>query len=231
MPEPKNHVSNRNLRTPRAAAIAGIIFALLFGASYTLIQLSVPALSVAQANWIEDQADTLTLGLSFLPFAGIAFLWFLGVIRDRMGYLEDQFFSTLFLGSGLLYIGLTLTAAAIAGGTLAVYALDPDILINSEGILLTRAIINQIMVVYAIRMAGMFMIVLGTIWVRTQVMPRWLAIITYLLALILIISIGFTQWVTMIFPTWVLLISIYILYLNYLSGTEQTSSDGLTVEQ
>ena len=231
MPEPKTHVSNRNLRTPRAAAVAGIIFALLFGASYVLIQLSVPDLSIAQANWIAEEANTISLGLSFLPFAGIAFLWFLGVIRDRMGYLEDQFFSTLFLGSGLLYIGLTLSAAAIAGGTLAVYALDPALLINTEGLLLTRAIINQIMVVYAIRMAGMFMIVLGTIWIRTQIMPRWLAIVTYLLALILIFSIGFTVWVTMIFPGWVLLISLYILYLNYLIRTEQFDRDGLTVEK
>lgn len=230
MPEPRTHVSNRNLRTPRAAAIAGIIFALLFGASYTLIQLSVPALSATQSNWIGDQVETIALGLSFLPFAGIAFLWFLGVVRDRMGYLEDQFFSTLFLGSGLLYIGLTLTAAAIAGGILTVHTLEPQILIGSEGLLLTRAIVNQIMVVYSIRMAGMFMIVLGTIWVRTQIMPRWLAIVTYLLALILIISIGFTVWVTMIFPAWVLVISVYILYLNYLIKTEQVTRDGLTVE-
>lgn len=230
MPEPRTHVSNRNLRTPRAAAIAGIIFALLFGASYTLIQLSVPALSATQSNWIGEQVETIALGLSFLPFAGIAFLWFLGVIRDRMGYLEDQFFSTLFLGSGLLYLGLTLTAAAIAGGILTVQTLEPQILIGSEGLLLTRAIVNQIMVVYSIRMAGMFMIVLGTIWVRTQVMPRWLAIVTFLLALILIVSIGITNWVTLVFPTWVLLISVYILYLNYLFKTEQVTRDGLTVE-
>jgi len=231
MPNTKNHISNRNLRTPRAAGIAGIIFALLFGASYTLIQISVPAITVGDTDWVGDQVETLTLGLSFLPFAGIAFLWFLGVIRDRMGYLEDQFFSTLFLGSGILYIAMVFIAAAIAGGVLTVYALDPDILINSDGILLTRAIINQIMVVYSIRMAGMFMIVLGTIWVRTQIMPRWLAIITYILALVLMVSIGFTQWVTLIFPAWVLLISLYILYLNYLINTEQIQSDGLTVEK
>jgi hypothetical protein len=230
MPELKTHVSNRNLRTPRAAAIAGIIFAILFGASYILIQISIPSLTDTPADWIKDGTESLTLGLSFLPFAGIAFIWFLGVIRDRMGYLEDQFFSTLFLGSGILYIAMIFIAAAVAGGTMVAYALEPDLLDNNVVLLVTRTITNQIITIYAIRMAGMFMIVLGTIWMRTQLMPRWLTILTYALALILIISIGFTHWVTVVFPAWVLLISAYILYLNYLIKTEQIQTDGLTVE-
>ncbi len=230
MPELKTHVSNRNLRTPRAAAIAGIIFAILFGASYILIQVSIPSLTDTPADWIKDGTESLTLGLSFLPFAGIAFIWFLGVIRDRMGYLEDQFFSTLFLGSGILYIAMIFIAAAVAGGTMVAYALEPDLLDNNVVLLVTRTITNQIITIYAIRMAGMFMIVLGTIWMRTQLMPRWLTILTYALALILIISIGFTHWVTVVFPAWVLLISAYILYLNYLIKTEQIQTDGLTVE-
>lgn len=230
MPELKTHVSNRNLRTPRAAAIAGIIFAILFGASYILIQISIPSLTDTPADWIKDGTESLTLGLSFLPFAGIAFIWFLGVIRDRMGYLEDQFFSTLFLGSGILYIAMIFIAAAVAGGTMVAYALEPDLLDNNVVLLVTRTITNQIITIYAIRMAGMFMIVLGTIWMRTQLMPRWLTILTYALALILIISIGFTHWVTLVFPAWVLLISAYILYLNYLIKTEQIQTDGLTVE-
>lgn len=229
MPQPISHVSNRRLRTPRAAAFAGIFFALLFGTSYVLIQISIPELSDTAPDWIEHQADAITLGLSFLPFAGIAFLWFLGVIRDRMGYLEDQFFSTLFLGSGILYIGLVFVAAAVAGGTLAAYSIEPELLTSNVVLLVTRMVISQVMTVYAIRMAGMFMIVLGTIWVRTELMPRWLTLLTYLLAVILIISIGLTQWVTLVFPAWVLLISAYILYLNFLIKTERTQIDGLTL--
>ena len=120
MTENDPQVSSQVLRTPRAAAIAGILFALLYGSSYILIQLTIPALSLETNDFSEDQARSITLGLSFLPFAGIAFLWFMGVIRERMGALEDQFFSTLFLGSGLLYIGLTFTASAVGGGLLSV---------------------------------------------------------------------------------------------------------------
>ncbi len=231
MPKTRVHVSNRNLRTPRAAAIAGIIFALLYGASYILIQISLPSITFETADWLENQVNNLTLGLSFLPFAGIAFLWFLGVIRDRLGYMEDQFFSTLFLGSGLLYLGLTFTAAAIAGGALTLFALDSSILIDDGIFLLVRAIANRIVTVYAIRMAGMFMIVLGTIWVRTMVMPRWLALVTYALALVLLVSVGLIHWVILIFPAWVFLISVYILYLNFRYQKEEEIKDGLTVEQ
>lgn len=74
------------------------------------------------------------------------------------------------------------------------------------------------------------MFVLGTIWVRTQVMPRWLPLVTYALAAVLLISIGFTPWVTMLFPAWVFLISVYILILNYrVQDKDAEKEDGLTV--
>lgn len=231
MTQQKPQLMNRRLSTPRAAAIAGIFFALLYGAGYILIQVSIPSVPLENSDLLESQAETIALGLSFLPFAGIAFLWFLGVIRDRLGQLEDQFFSTLFLGSGLLYLGLTFTSAAIAGGLLTAYAIDPDLLAGSDAYLLARAITNRITTVYAIRMAGMFMLVLGTIWVRTQLMPRWLALITYVLAVVLLISIGFSHWVTILFPAWVFLVSVYILILNFRYKDEIAKRDGMTIAE
>ncbi len=226
MTEQTTFVSPRQLKTPRAAAIAGIIFAVLLGTGQVLIQLSVPADLLDTSDWLEDQAKTVALALSLVPFAGISFLWFMGVVRDRMGHLEDQFFSTLFFGSGYLYLGMTFASAAIAGGILTFYALDPGMLIGSESYALSRIIINRINTVYAMRMAGMFMFVLGTIWVRTQVMPRWLALVTYALALVLLISIGFTPWVTLVFPAWVFVISVYILILNYRVQDKDAESKG-----
>lgn len=231
MTESTAHLSRRALRTPRAAAIAGIIFAVLLGTSHVLIQLSVPADLLDTSEWLDDQAKTISLALSLVPFAGISFLWFMAVVRDRMGHLEDQFFSTLFFGSGYLYLGMTFASAAIASGILTLYASEPDMLIGSEVYALSRIVINGISSIYAIRMAGMFMFVLGTIWVRTQVMPRWLAFVTYALALVLLISIGFTPWVILVFPAWVFVISVYILILNYRvrdKGAE--NKEGLTIE-
>lgn len=231
MTDSNAHLSKHMLRTPRTAAVAGIIFAVLLGTSHVLIQLSVPADLLDTSEWLDDQAKTISLALSLVPFAGISFLWFMAVVRDRMGHLEDQFFSTLFFGSGYLYLGMTFASAAIASGILTLYTSEPDMLIGSEVYALSRIVINGISSIYAIRMAGMFMFVLGTIWVRTQVMPRWLAFVTYALALVLLISIGFTPWVILVFPAWVFVISVYILILNYRvrdKGAE--NKEGLTIE-
>lgn len=229
MAEETVQLSNRRLTTPRAAAIAGILFGLLYGAAYVIIQLSLLAISPDSDVLSEDQAGTITLGLSLLPFAGIAFLWFMAVMRDRLGKLEDQFFSTLFLGSGLLYLALTFASAAISGGLLAAYTVDPELLVGGDGLLVAREITYRINTIYSVRMAGMFMIVLGTIWVRTEIMPRWLALITFGLAVVLLVSIGLTHWVTLVFPAWVILISLYILHLIFLARKED--EEILTLEE
>ena len=141
--------------------------------------------------------------------------------------MEDQFFSTLFFGSGLLYLAMTFISAAITGGLLAVYAVDPELLLNSAILIFGRAIIYKFNNIYAIRMAGMFMMVLGTIWVRTGLMPRILAVVTYLTALSLIVGIVFWPWTTLFFPAWVFIISVYILVLNYRYKHE---NDGVTLQ-
>jgi hypothetical protein len=202
------------LKTPRAAAIAGILFALLYGTSWVLIRLAIPADALEASDWFDSQARNLSLAMSLVPFAGISFLWFMGVLRDRMGRQEDQFFSTLFFGSGYLYLGMTFASAATLGGTLVLYASDPGLLAGGGIYSLALVISNRLNSVYAVRMAGAFMFVLGTIWVRTGVMPRWLAFVTYVVAGVLLISIGFTPWVVMVFPAWVFAISVAILILN-----------------
>ena len=208
------NLTHQKLKTPRAAALAGILFTVLFSSSFVLIRLSIPANPVDSGTWLKDNAGTVTLALSLLPFAGIAFLWFMGVVRDRMGYLEDQFFSTVFFGSGLLFLAMTFVSAALAGGVLATYALESSKLIDSGVYTLVRTVMYRITNVYAVKMAGVFMISLGTIWVRTRLMPRWLAFLTYVLALGLLLSIGSNLWVVLIFPAWVCAVSVYILMTN-----------------
>ena len=45
-------------------------------------------------------------------------------------------------------------------------------------------------------------------------MPRWLALLTYALALGLLVSISSNLWMTLIFPGWVCVVSLYILISN-----------------
>ncbi len=231
MPDGQLNLTHQKLKTPRAAALAGILFTVLFSSSVVLIRLSIPADPADAGTWLKDRAGTVSLALSLLPFAGIAFLWFMGVVRDRLGNLEDQFFSTVFFGSGLLFLAMTFVSAALAGGVLATYALEPSKFIATGVYTLVRTVMYRITSIYAVRMAGVFMISLGTIWVRTRLMPRWLAVLTYLLALGLLLSISSNPWVTLIFPAWVFVVSAYILLTNLRSPSgKSTEQPGHEIE-
>ena len=79
-----------------------------------------------------------------MPFAGIAFLWFIGVLRDRLGELEDRFFATVFLGSGLLFLAMPFASAAVAGGIIIAYAARPEGLLDSATFTFARAVFRAI---------------------------------------------------------------------------------------
>lgn len=200
------------LKTPRSAAVAGIIFAVLYGSSLILLSLFVLPYS-SDTTWLETNAAPVSLALNLIPFAGIAFLWFIGVLRDLLADQEDRLFSTVFLGSGLLFLAMTFIGAALVAGLLNAHTILSGILSDSV-YTYSRSVIYQVINIYAIRMAGVFMISLATIWIRTGVMHRVWAILTYLLALVLLVSISYSLWVTLIFPGWVMVVSVYILIRN-----------------
>ncbi len=224
MAETTTDLTRQRLKTPRAAAIAGILFALLLGTVQVLIRLSIPTDPSDTGAWLAGQARTISLALSLMPFAGIAFLWFMGVVRDRLGHLEDQFFSTVFFGSGLLYLGMAFVSAAVAGSLLADPALSSGKLAGDNAYTFGRLLIYQTSNVYALRMSGVFMISLATIWLRTRTIPRLLVFGTYALALILLLTVSLSVWFTLIFPAWVLMISVYILVGNLRHRSTRTES-------
>ncbi|MCJ7444453.1 MAG: hypothetical protein MUO26_07985 [Methanotrichaceae archaeon] len=211
-------ISSRDrLRTPRSAAIAGIVFSLLLMMSLTLISLSVPADLSEAANWLDNPALSfrIYIALNMIPFAGIAFLWFMGVIRDRIGNLEDKFFATVFLGSGLLFVAMLFTTAAVAGGILTTFAGKADYQPSQELLHFSREVTYAILYIFAMKMAGVFMISTATIAHRTAAIPRWLVFLGYAFAVILLLSITYVEWMALLFPLWVLMLSVYILIENY----------------
>ena len=112
----KVNLIHARLKTPRAAALAGILFSVFLIAGLLLLRLSVRADPLDAGAWLKTSSNTVALALNLMPFAGIAFLWFIGVLRDRLGELEDRFFATVFLGSGLLFLAMLFASAAVAGG-------------------------------------------------------------------------------------------------------------------
>jgi hypothetical protein len=209
----KISLERARIKTPRAAAIAGVLFSVLLIVALILIRLSIPASPGDSGAWLQTNPQQVTLALNIVPFAGIAFLWFIGVVRDRLGDSEDRFFATVFFGSGLLFLCMTFASAAVAGGLLLAYSMRPEFVETSDyafGRSVTYVMLNT----YAMRMAGVFMIASSTLFLRLGVTPRWMAWIGYALALALLIIISHVSWVSLVFPVWVLLISIYILAEN-----------------
>jgi len=188
----------------------------LFTISMVLLELVLPEdLSGPNAAaWLQGNTALVSLALTLVPFAGIAFLWFMGVVRAHLGKLEDQFFSSVLFGSGLLFLAMIFVTAAIAGGMVAGYAIAADTLINSGVATFGRAVIYTITNVYAVRMAGVFMISLGTIWMQSRAMPRLFVFFTYALALLLLVTISLSMWLILVFPAWVFVISVFILRMS-----------------
>jgi hypothetical protein len=203
-------LTGARLRTPKAAAVAGMLFSILVIAAFWLMWIAVPADPQEPGSWLHRSANTVALALNLLPFSGIALLWFVAVLRDRLGQREDRFFATVFLGSGLLFLGMLFTAAAAGGAILIAFVAEPEQLINSATYHFARAVTYNLLNVYMIKMAGVFMFTTSTLAIYTNLVPRWLAILGYVLALALLLGSYYLRWSFLIFPLWVFLVSIYI---------------------
>ena len=200
-----------NLTTPRAAALAGVLFAVLFGTSIILIRSSLPEGAQPGSQWLEAGNDKIRLASELMPFAGICFLWFIGVVRANLGGFEDKFFGTVTLGSGLLFLAMMFSTAAV-GAALAATSHDLGASISGSGFdVFGQMLLLKLSKTYALRMAAVFMMSLATIWLRTGLMPRWLVALTYVLALTLIVSAEASMWLTLAFPVWVLIVSVLFL--------------------
>ena len=210
----KSTLTRANLKTPRAAAIAGIMFSVLLLGALLLLRNSVPDDPREPGAWLNSESNTVALAINLVPFAGIAFLWFIGVLRDRLGASEDKFFATVFFGSGLLFLGMLFAAAAVAGALIISFETAPAQLIESATFHFARAAAYSMMNVYTVKMAGVFMVTTSTIAIYTGFAPRWIAILGYLLALLLIFGSYYLSWSFAVFPLWVLVMSIYIFFDN-----------------
>jgi hypothetical protein len=219
-------LSRPNLKTPKAAAIAGMVFSLLIIIAFWLLLISVPADPQEPGSWIGANSSTVALGLNLMPFAGIAFLWFIGVLRDRLGQLEDQFFATVFFGSGVLFLGMLVTASAVVGAILIAFVSQPAEFINSATFHFARDVAYSVVNIYMIKMAGVFMTSTSTVAIYTGFAPRWLAVLGYVLALVLLFGSYHIRWSFIVFPVWVFTISIYILLDNMSIGRPRSMEAG-----
>jgi hypothetical protein len=191
--------------------MAGLLFAVLFGATIILIRIKMPEGVGDSTEWLDSQTGGILTATKLMPFAGITFLWFIGVVRDNLGRYEDRFFASVLIGSGLLFLAMMFVSTAVAAGLLASNSGASDPAAHTEVVNFGTAIVASTCKTYAIRMAAVFMISLATIWNKTGLMPRWLVGLTYLVAVGLLIAGDVSMWLTLAFPAWVLTVSVLIL--------------------
>ena len=165
------------------------------------MRLAVPADPADRGKWLTDQPrrSLVLVAIALMPFAGTAFLWFVGVIRDRIGDAEDRFFATLFLGSGLLFIAMLLVAAATAAGLVASVGSDSD-LATSDAWTIGRNV-SLSLLEGGLQMVGVFTIATSTILLRTSTGRHWLALTGYLISAMLLTLVPFFPWMALLFPT------------------------------
>jgi hypothetical protein len=203
--------SLRRLSTPRAAAVAGVLFALLFGTALLLIRLALPDHPEIGTPWVDGAKSKVRVATILMPFAGITFLWFIGVVRDGFGRFEDKFFASVFIGSGLLFLAMMFVASAVGVALSSAQGTGPDPTVHVDVVAFGQILMTTLTKTYALRMAGVFMISLATIWLKTSLMPRWLVLVTYAVAVAVLISADVSMWITLAFPAWVLLVSLLVL--------------------
>jgi hypothetical protein len=205
----------RGLRTPRAAAAAGIAFGVLYVICTVVLTNRPPdGVGVGEfADWYRTSAATnLTLvSLYLMPLAGIAFLWFVAVIRNRIGEREDRFFGTVFIGSGLLFVAMMWAAGAAAASLVAANRLEGVIFPDPATYESARSLAHALFFVYASRAAAIFVIVTSTIALGTGAFPRWLIVLGYVIAAVQFISAGELEITVLLFPAWVIILSLFIL--------------------
>jgi hypothetical protein len=195
--------AGRQLRAPWAASIAGILFSVMFTAALVLVR--------SQPEQSGENTAIMIGGLYLAPFAGIMFLWFVAVIRDQLGEREDRFFATVFFGSGLLFVALLFTTAAVVSTPTTLVEFLGGAQLSTEGQAILRALAYTLLFAMATRAAAVFMLATATIGIKSGVFPRWFALVGYLLGFVLLVAVSFWDWFILVLPAWVAVVSLFIL--------------------
>ena len=218
------------IRSIEAAAIAGVAYAILGVVGLVLLS-RFPDLNQTDEQisaWFEDPANRtgLVVGLNLMAISSIAFLWFVAVIRRRLGDLEDRFFGTVFFGSSIAFVAVWLASgAALATPAVAVTVYD-GASVSHASASSAAGLGAAFLLVIAPRIQAVFVITTSTLILRSRILPRWLAIAGCLIALAMFIVPLIVEPVGLGFPIWVFVVSVVILLYRPSTTRDDITSRG-----
>jgi hypothetical protein len=206
----------RNLRSVESAAIAGVLYSLMTIASLFLMRSFPLARGSTETitDWISDEQNrrNLIIGMNLAAVSSVAFLWFVAVIRRRIGDREDKFFSTVFLGAAILYIAIWLVAAAAVSSLAVAYDRFAGATVDSNSATFLVGFAEALILIVAPRLQGVFIMSTSTLILRTAVLPRWLAYLGYGIGATMVLLPMIYEPAGIVFPVWVLVVSVTILF-------------------
>ena len=195
------------LKSPRVAAVNGVLFSLLSMTVMFFVQdlVTVAPTDISQ-EWLQTNYKTASRALMLTPFVGITFLWFTAVLRDWLVDWKDHFFSTVFLGSGILFVGMFFVWAGAFQAVFKTYGLAGEKVVKGDFLVFGYMFMNEVLGDYTLRLMSVYMGSIATIWTLTAVMPRWIIIVTYIVAIANLLFAGAVSELRYVFPCWVLLV-------------------------
>jgi hypothetical protein len=206
-------------RAGSRAAYAGLVFSALYVAGFVLLR-RIPGADASAASTVDFYSSSSerrlvhVAGVYVVPLAGISLLWFTAAVRHRVAALaprEDALLSTVQLLSAAVYVAMVFAATAIlTAGTIAVEigAVTPDEMADDPSLLVVG---DSILVVYALRAAGVFIAAGATRSLRSGLIPRWFALISYAVVVVLLLTVARVRAVSLLFPAWVAVMSLVVL--------------------
>lgn len=206
----------RSLVTP--TVIAGIAFAVLYTLStYLLTRTPLGAASEAEilAYYGDSQQRTLILASMFImPFAGIAFLYFMVFLRrmaNATGFTISRILANVQLAAGTIFIALLFVATA---GLTAVTASVQFADANVDPLFARQMSFfsTNVILMFGMRMASMFVFTSSSIGRGAGLIPNWFGYIGYAVGVLLLLSATFSAWFALLFPAWVVVACIIILW-------------------
>jgi len=203
-------------RSIESAAIAGVVYAVLALVAFALLR-QVPDLAGTDQEitaWYADRGHQtiLIVALNLVSISAVAFLWFVAVIRRRIGDREDQFFSTVFLGSAVLYAALYMVGAVAAAAPALAFSLLDGGSVDKAAATVSTGIAGGLLLVVGPRIQAVFIFTTSTVFLRTEVMPNWLAYFGYASGAALFLIPLLIEPLGLWFPVWVFVASITIAF-------------------
>jgi hypothetical protein len=201
----------RSLRRAAYLTIAvGATHAVLFLLSFWLLSTTpnatAPATQLIAFYRSDAHRRVILVGLYLMPFAGIAFIWFIVALRMWItGRVrrENILLSNVQLVSGILYVAFVCASAGALSATAADVEFS-DAPIDPMIIRLLPSFGHTIIYVFAMRMAAMFVFTTSTIGRTGGVLPRWFVWMGYAVGLFLLLSATFSPVLVVVFPLWLL---------------------------